>query len=39
MPDKGESKNYMGLGGLNLALGGFVNPDIAILFKIAGSNY
>lgn len=39
IPKAGSSKNHWGMGGLNLALGGFVNRDFAILFQINGINW
>jgi len=35
--DEYESDTSVGLSGLNLALGGFINPTIAIFFKFAGT--
>ena len=37
-PDKGESRNEIGLGGLNLGIGGFLNEDMAVLFRFSGTN-
>ena len=33
------TKHQFGLGGLNLEIGGFVAPNVALLFKVAGVNY
>ena len=35
----GNSKNDGGLGGINLSIGGFLGPDLALLFKVTGVNY
>ena len=34
-----NSKNDGGLGGINLSIGGFLNPDLALLLKVTGVNY
>jgi hypothetical protein len=37
-PDKGDSRKKVGLSGLNLGIGGFLNKDMAVLFRISGTN-
>jgi hypothetical protein len=38
-PKTGDSKNDGGLGGINVMIGGFLNPDLALVLKAAGVNY
>jgi hypothetical protein len=33
-----SSGSEIGLGGLNLGIGGFVSPDLAVMFRISGTN-
>jgi len=37
--DSGSSRTQGGLGGINILLGGFVNPDVAIVARIVGVNF
>ncbi|MCA9559445.1 MAG: hypothetical protein KC583_12870 [Myxococcales bacterium] len=36
-PDDGDSESEFGLAGLNLRIGGFLSPNLAILFKVTGT--
>ena len=36
-PKKSDGNSEVGLAGLNLGLGGFINPEMAVLFRISGS--
>lgn len=38
-PDQGEGSTESGLSGLNVQLGSFVNPDLAINFRISGTTF
>lgn len=37
VPSEGESDTDLGLGGLNLGIGGFLNNDMAVLFRFIGT--
>ncbi len=36
-PDDGDSESEFGLAGLNLRIGGFLSPNLAVLLKVAGT--
>lgn len=37
-PEEGDSLNTFGLAGLNLGLGGFLNQDLAVMFRLIGAS-
>ena len=38
-PDEGDSQTEFGLAPLSLSLGGFLSPDAALMFRLAGTSY
>tara|TARA_R110002096_G_scaffold408075_3_gene607057 strand:- start:36177 stop:36731 length:555 start_codon:yes stop_codon:yes gene_type:complete len=38
-PEVGDSENEAGLAGLNISLGGFLNPQLAVMARISGNNF
>lgn len=39
MPEHGDSESEFGLAGLSLSLGGFINNELSVMFRISGTTF